>query len=217
MFIPLTINQRRDGLQNVLIAGDTAGIFYALAELTSIPLNIFLADTGISRPLREFPCHRGAEADKANVYYDFFDGRIGAGIIRRMDCVITPSNIDYVTEACKAYGIPLSVLKLQSGEVQYNDLNGIVIFRDNDMYISRARDAIKQKPAVTTFSAWDRCGEVLAYGDSVTLNDTTFDYTDERRLIELGIPELDILTVEPRSRHMELSGDVARVFDGLME
>jgi len=91
MFIPLTINQRREGLQNVLIAGDTAGIFYLLSHLTALELNVFLADTGISRPLREFPCHRGASKDRANVYYDFFDGGIGAGIPRRMDAVLTTS------------------------------------------------------------------------------------------------------------------------------
>jgi hypothetical protein len=58
MFIPLTINQRREGLPNVLVAGDTAGIFYLLSHLTALEINVFLADTGIRRPLREFLGHR---------------------------------------------------------------------------------------------------------------------------------------------------------------
>ncbi|HTX44526.1 MAG TPA: hypothetical protein VMC61_07315, partial [Methanocella sp.] len=91
MFIPLTINQRREGLPNVLIAGDTAGIFYMLSHLTALELNVFLADTGIRRPLREFPRHRAGSKDRANVYYDFFDGRIGSGVVRRMDAALTTS------------------------------------------------------------------------------------------------------------------------------
>ncbi len=38
MFIPLTINKNHDGLPNVLIAGDTAGIFYLLSLLTTYEL-----------------------------------------------------------------------------------------------------------------------------------------------------------------------------------
>ena len=93
MFIPLTINNalRGESWPNVLIAGDTAGIFYLLSMASSLEANIFLADTGIKKPLREFPCHRGDTKDRANVYYDFFDGRIGAGIVRRMDAILCAS------------------------------------------------------------------------------------------------------------------------------
>ena len=248
MFIPLTINQRREGLPNVLIAGDTAGIFYLLSHLTALELNVFLADTGIRRPLREFPCHRGASKDRANVYYDFFDGGIGAGIPRRMDAVLTTS-CD-LKPWTRRFQIPAMHL-WQDASGTWMEFEGVAVKPDNGTigsllgefiaghkkrYVRASSQMLLDKesklhafPAVekwddgkvspeeSTFSAWDRACDLLKDGERLLMRDDAIDSGEERRLIELGVPELDVAIIERsgKQRYVELTGDLARVFDGL--
>jgi hypothetical protein len=248
MFIPLTINQRREGLPNVLIAGDTAGIFYLLSHLTALELNIFLADTGIRRPLREFPCHRGASKDRANVYYDFFDGKIGAGVVRRMDAALTTS-CD-LKKWTRGFRVPaLHLWQDASGtwlefegvrpEVEKNAIGDLLtgfIKKSGGRYKCASSQALLDRdgaihdfPAVeqwegkklipeeSGFSAWDRASDVLADGGWLVLEDGVLDKSEERRLLEIGIPELDVVLMERFGvkKYVELTGDLARVFDGL--
>ncbi len=247
MFIPLTINQRREGLPNVLIAGDTAGIFYMLSHLTALELNVFLADTGIRRPLREFPCHRAESKDKANVYYDFFDGRIGAGIVRRMDVALTTScDLKRWTRSFQVPAIHLwqdasgTWLEFEGAQpdVQGNAIGGLVsgfieargpygcassqalVDREGMMHAFPAVEKWECKrlvPEESTFSAWDRAGDLLKNGEWLMLDDGVVEPSEDRRLIELGVPELDVVDIQSsdKMRHVELTGDLARVFDGL--
>ena len=256
MFIPLTINNalRGESWPNVLIAGDTAGIFYLLSLASSLEANIFLADTGIKKPLREFPCHRGDTKDRANVYYDFFDDRIGAGIVRRMDAILCASydlkrwsRLFQVPSACiwhdasgswaefegnapvapcPAEGGAMTgliasfvgacrglyvrstvrVLVSTSGEIQAFPVAGS--WHGNDKLV----------PEESTYSAWDGVNEVLERGQWLSLENGIIEPPmEERKLIELGIPELDVLSVggQGETRYIELTGDLARVFDGL--
>jgi hypothetical protein len=248
MFIPLTINQRREGLVNVLIAGDTAGIFYLLSHLTALELNIFLADTGIRRPLREFPCHRGGTKDRANVYYDFFDGGIGAGIPRRMDAVLTTScdlkrwtrkfqvPAAHLWQDASGTWIEFEGVDLRPAKGSIGSLLGEFISSVGKRYVPASSQALLDKdaelhafPAVerwdaekilpleSTFSAWDRASDLLKNGASLMMDDGVIDGKEERRLIELGVPELDVVMLEclGENKYVELTGDLARVFDGL--
>lgn len=255
MFIPLTINQRRDGLPNVLIAGDTAGIFYLLSLLTAFELNVFLADTGIRRPLRDFPCHRGGSDDRANVYYDFFDGRIGVGILRRMDVALTTScdlkrwTRGMQVAAVHAWqdtsgtwlefegarfearpperpekdvvsGLVAGFIKSSLGNYRCT-ASRVLVDRESAVHAFPSEEkwepCKKLVPEESTFSAWDRASDVLRKGESAVLGDGAISYDDDVRLIERGVPELDVLEVEcnEKTRHVELTGDLARVFDGL--
>ena len=250
MFIPLTINQRREGLPNVLIAGDTAGIFYLLSHLTALELNIFLADTGILRPLREFPCHKGDSKDQANVYYDFFDGHIGAGVVRRMDMVLTTScDLKPWTRCFQVPAIHLwqdasgTWLEFEgSGTEVYSEKKALpelirgFISGPSKSYACVASQALVDKEGVvhmfpsvdkwegckltieeSTFSAWDRASDLLKNAEYIVMDDGMIDCYEERRLIELGVPELDVLALEcfGETKYVELTGDLARVFDGL--
>ena len=247
MFIPLTINQRREGLPNVLIAGDTAGIFYLLSHLTALELNVFLADTGIRRPLREFPCHRGASKDRANVYYDFFDGGIGAGVPRRMDMVLTTScDLKTWTRRFQVPAMHLwqdasgtwmefegTAVKPENGSI--GSLLGAFV-ADKKRYVRTSSQVLLDKegklhafPAVekwdskkivpeeSTFSAWDRACDLLKDDERLLWKEDPIDAGEERRLIELGVPELDVIAIERsgKQKFVELTGDLARVFDGL--
>lgn len=117
MFIPLNINNANkiDVWPNVLIAGDTAGIFYLLSRLSHLEANIFLADTGVKgvTPV-EFRCGRSRKPDSANVYYDFFEGQgsIGAGIIRRMNFLLGTSCARHTGEWAKAFRVPSAYMEL---------------------------------------------------------------------------------------------------------
>ena len=252
MFIPLTINQRREGLPNVLVAGDTAGIFYLLSLMTALELNIFLADTGIRKPLRDFPCHRGESSDRANVYYDFFDGNIGAGIPRRMDVVLTTScdlkkwTRDFKTPAINAWqdasGTWLEFEGCQPGMLSAGKevLSGLVsnfITASRGCYrpvsaralvdregVVHAFPSIEQWearekliPEESTFSAWDRASDILKKGESLAMENGDIGYDEEVRLIEAGVPELDVIAIRSGEeiKYVELTGDLARVFDGL--
>ena len=256
MFIPLTINNALKGESwpNILIAGDTAGIFYLLSMASSLEANIFLADTGIKKPLREFPCHRGDVKDRANVYYDFFDGRIGAGIVRRMDAILCASydlkrwtRLFQVPSACiwhddsgswaefegampvmPCQGEGGAMIGLVAGfvrecrglyrhstvRVQVNKLGEIHAFPAAGSW----HGSQKLLPEESTYSAWDDVNEVLAKGQWLSLENGIIEQPmEERKLIELGIPELDVLFVgcTGETRCIELTGDLARVFDGL--
>ncbi len=250
MFIPLTVNQRRDGLPNVLIAGDTAGIFYLLSHLTALELNVFLADTGIRRPLREFPCHRGGSKDKANVYYDFFDGRLAAGIVRRMDAVLAtsvdlklwtrnfhvPSAQVWQDAAGTWLGFEGAPPDMQAGTKAIDSLISDFIGMAHEKYRSASslalidkEGAVHASPAIeqwsgkklipeeSTFSAWDHASDLLKNGEWLIMDEGVIDRTEDRRLIELGLPELDVVTMERlgQKKYVELTGDLARVFDGL--
>jgi hypothetical protein len=247
MFIPLTINQRREGLQNVLIAGDTAGIFYLLSHLTALELNVFLADTGIRRPLREFPCHRGASKDRANVYYDFFDGGIGAGIPRRMDAVLTTScDLKRWTRHFEVPAVHLwqdasgtwlefegtdrrpekgSIGDMLGGFISSRgryapESSQVLLDKEGELNAFPAIEkweTAKIAPGESTFSAWDRACDLLKGGERLLRNDGAIESGEERRLIELGVPELDVVVIERRGKqkYVELTGDLARVFDGL--
>jgi hypothetical protein len=247
MFIPLTINQRREGLPNVLIAGDTAGIFYLLSHLTALELNIFLADTGIRRPLREFPSHRGQAKDRANVYYDFFDGGIGAGIPRRMDVVLTTScDLKRWTRRFRIPAVHLwqdasgTWMEFEGTDSAPKDgsvgglLSGFITGKDR--YVQSSSQALLDKdgalhlfpsvekweseklvPEESTFSSWDRAGDILKGCKWIVLEEGVADHNEERRLIELGVPELDVVLMEcyGEKKCVELTGDLARVFDWL--
>lgn len=248
MFIPLTINQRREGLPNVLIAGDTAGIFYLLSHLTGFELNVFLADTGIRRPLREFPCHRGASKDRANVYYDFFDGGIGAGIPRRMDVVLTTScdlkrwtrhfqvPATHLWQDASGTWLEFEGVDLSPEKRTVGGLLGEFMASARKRYVPASFQALLDKdgalhafPAVekwesdkispdeSTFSAWDRACDLLKKGEKLAIGESVVDHSEERRLIELGVPELDVVAIERsgKEKYVELTGDLARVFDGL--
>ncbi len=249
MFIPLTINQRRDGLPNVLIAGDTAGVFYLLSHITDRDLNIFLADTGIKRPLREFPCHHREASDRANVYYDFFEGRIGGGIVRRMDAVLT-SSCDlkgwtrglrvpsaHITQDSSGTWIELEGISPPG--LPKNPIVGLIsglIDHRNDAYRCVTSRALIDRegtahafPSIdhwqdgkitveeSTFSAWDRLGDLTKDGWKVVPDVMAACGTEDARLIEMGVPELDIIEMERQGERgrVELTGDLARVFDGL--
>ncbi|WP_174591465.1 hypothetical protein [Methanocella conradii] len=249
MFIPLTINQRREGLPNVLIAGDTAGVFYLLSHMTDRDLNIFLADTGIKRPLREFPCHHREARDRANVYYDFFDGKIGGGIVRRMDVALTTS-CD-LKRWTRGFRVPSAHLSqdtsgtwiefegVHPSEVSKNPIGGLISGLINGRHeayrcatsralidregVAHALPSIEQWPdekmAVeeSTFSAWDRLGDLLKDGWRLTFDGRAIEGKDDTRLVELGIPELGVVVFERMEKRkcVELTGDLARVFDGL--
>ena len=252
MFIPLTINQRRDGLPNVLIAGDTAGIFYLLSLLTALEMNIFLADTGIRKPLRDFPCHRGESSDRANVYYDFFDGNIGAGIPRRMDIVLTTScelkkwTRDFKTPAIHAWQDASGTwLEFEGYEPEMKSAGKDAISGLVSNFINASRGCYKSAssrvlvdrestvhafpstekwearerliPEESTFSAWDRASDILKKGESLVTENGDIGYDEDVRLIEFGVPELDVIAVKSKgeTKYVELTGDLARVFDGL--
>lgn len=256
MFIPLTINNalRGESWPNVLIAGDTAGIFYLLSLASSLEANIFLADTGIKKPLREFPCHRGDTKDRANVYYDFFDSRIGAGIVRRMDSVLCASydlkrwsRLFQIPSACIWHDASGSWAEFEGAApatpcpAEGGAMAGLIasfVHGCRSLYIcSTVRVLVntqseiqvfpsaggwhgnkKLVPEESTCSAWDDVNEVLESGQWLSLENGIIEPPMEaRKLIELGIPELDVLAVggPGETRYIELTGDLARVFDGL--
>jgi len=231
----------------VLIAGDTAGIFYMLSHLTALELNVFLADTGIRRPLREFPCHRAESKDRANVYYDFFDGRIGAGVVRRMDVALTTS-CD-LKRWTRSFQVP-AVHLWQDASGTWLEFEGVDMCLEKgsiggllaQFSVARARyvhsssralldkegelhafpsvekwECKKLAPEESTFSAWDCAGDMLKNGESLMLDEVVVARDEDRRLIELGVPELDVVDIQSNgmTRHVELTGDLARVFDGL--
>jgi len=78
-------------------------------------------------------------------------------------------------------------------------------------------DCKKLVPEESTFSAWDRAGDLLKNGWHLALDDGIIGDSEDRRLIELGVAELDVVTLEcpGKQRYVELTGDLARVFDGL--
>jgi len=78
-------------------------------------------------------------------------------------------------------------------------------------------ETAKAEPGESTFSAWDRACDLLKGGERLLRNDDAIESGEERRLIELGVPELDVVTIERRGKqkYVELTGDLARVFDGL--
>jgi hypothetical protein len=254
MFIPLTINNalRGESWPNILIAGDTAGIFYLLSMASTLEANIFLADTGIKKPLREFPCHRGDTMDRANVYYDFFDGRIGAGIVRRMDAMLCASydlkrwsRLFQVPSACIWHDASGSwvefegampampcqdgaIMSLIAGFVQacrglyVRSTIRVLVNKEGEVQafpdIGSWHGDEKLVPEESTYSAWDGVNEVLEEGQWLSLENGIIEPPmEERKLIELGIPELDVLSVgdNGETRYIELTGDLARVFDGL--
>ncbi len=69
----------------------------------------------------------------------------------------------------------------------------------------------------SNFSAWDHSYELLNQGERIMLEDNTIEYEGFHRLIESGVPELDILAIEVvgGTKYVELTNDLARVFDGL--
>jgi len=249
MFIPLTINQRREGLPNVLIAGDTAGVFYLLSHITDRDLNIFLADTGIKRPLREFPCHHREARDRANVYYDFFEGRIGGGIVRRMDVALTAScDLKGWTRGLRvpsahitqdASGTWIEFEGAHPSDVSRNPIGGLIsglIDQRHEAYRRATSRALIDKEGIahalpsidrwpdgeitvkeSTFSAWDMLGDLIKDGWRVVSDRVADCCKEDTRLIEMGVPELDIIEMERQGErgYVELTGDLARVFDGL--
>ncbi|HTX43665.1 MAG TPA: hypothetical protein VMC61_02965, partial [Methanocella sp.] len=76
-----------------------------------------------------------------------------------------------------------------------------------------------KKPVIeeSAFSAWDRAGDMLKNGWHLTLDDEVIEGSEDRRLIELGVAELDVVELHSKDkiRYVELTGDLARVFDGL--
>lgn len=76
-------------------------------------------------------------------------------------------------------------------------------------------------PEESPYSAWDKTGDVLKPGETLTLDGrmiTAFAGDQGVRLIELGVPELHVLRIsgKEKERYMELTGDATRVFDGIL-
>jgi len=202
VFIPLSINQKREGLKNIIIAGDTAGIFWVLSQLTMYPINLFLADTGIKRPLRDFPSTSGRgdhEKERMNVYYDYFDAKVGAGIYRRMDAAILTESAKGDYELLEVLKVPTVLVRMTEKGVEWVDLVGLTIIGDDGLRI--IRPAVPgQYVKESQTSAWDRMNEE----------------PDSPRFIEQGYGELDIIK-DRNGDLVEFTGDLARVFDGLFE
>ena len=255
MFIPLTINNALKGESwpNLLIAGDTAEVFYLLSMASALEANVFLADTGIKKPLREFPCHRDNLRDRANVYYDFFDGRIGAGIVRRMDAVMCAT--DELRPWARLFHVPFLGIRHEPGGIwlgfeglipclpkkDESTIAGLIagfvetcrgpyatstvkafIDHTGEAAMYPGGECLKSDkkiiPQESSFSAWDGVGELLKDREYIALENEMIDSLQEdRKLVELGVPELDVLAISGNgeTKYVELTGDLTRVFDGL--
>ena len=190
---------------NVLVAGDTAGIFFILSKISEYPINIWLADAGIKRPLSEIPSHNSKSVDKANVFYDYITV-VGAGVIRRMDSVITPEDIAGITANCKMYGIPLCSLNEAQGT---ESLNGNLSLVDGVIAQVTGNKII---PVETTHGICETIQDILNPSETLIFNDKTPSPQDI--LSDLGVPELEILTINTPNgiEYRELTGDLERVF-----
>jgi hypothetical protein len=108
MFIPLNSTDDNDW-PNILLAGDTASVFYLLGLLSPYKLNVFVADTGVEgRSPLQFKSGRCARRDIAGAYYDFFEQpcRIGAGVLRRFDLLIHTTIDGYIQGWARLLRIP---------------------------------------------------------------------------------------------------------------
>jgi hypothetical protein len=96
----------------------------------------------------------------------------------------------------------------------------VLIDREGIVHAFPAVEKWERKKLVleeSTFSAWDRAGDVLKSGERLVLDDEAILSNEDRRLIELGVAELDVAKMQSgdKIRYVELTGDLARVFDGL--
>ncbi|MCD1296276.1 hypothetical protein CUJ83_14835 [Methanocella sp. CWC-04] len=274
MFIPLNVNNTDSTVSrpNILIAGDTAGIFYLLGILSRFEFNIFLADTGVKGPgPSEFRRGGGNTGqDMSNVYYDFFGSadNIGAGIIRRMDFVIATSCGDWPAIWSRCFHVPFvsvahdtegSLLEFEGfgfiqcqpiGSNNISDtISGLIVpnieapsHRYRIRAVTRVRiekdgtahitydnynGPVRLNPLIpeeTGYSAWDDVGEILRHGEIMSIDvfnmKTIMAEGDEHnrlKMIEAGVPELHVIKLESpkKTRYVELTGDLVRVFDGI--
>jgi hypothetical protein len=183
------------------------------------------------------------------VYYDFFDGCVGAGVVRRMDVALTSSlDLKRWTRGFRVPAVHLwqdasgtwlefegarqdshggTIGSLVSGLVRSRGPYELVSSRTlagrdgavhayPDPEVERW-DCAKITPEESTLSAWDLAGDLLEEGWRLEVNGELFDSREGRKLIELGVGELDVVEVrnDDKIRHVELTGDLARVFDGL--
>jgi hypothetical protein len=83
----------------------------------------------------------------------------------------------------------------------------------------------KVVPEETACSAWDGIVEVLKPGESAIIDmpdasgpvHVSASPSPGPKLIELGVPELHVLKIEgPNERCIELTGDLQRMFDGIL-
>lgn len=128
MFIPLNSTDDNDW-PNILIAGDTASVFYLLGLLSPYKLNVFVADTGVEgRSPLQFRSGRGNRKDVAGAYYDFFEApcRIGSGIIRRFDMMVHTTTDGYLQGWARLLRVPSVLVRFQCGGKTTLELEGAV-------------------------------------------------------------------------------------------
>lgn len=126
MFIPLNSTDDNDW-PNILVAGDTASVFYLLGLLSPFKLNVFVADTGVEgRSPLQFRSGRNNRKDVAGAYYDFFEApcRIGAGVIRRFDLLVHTTTDGYLQSWARLLRIPSVRISFQSSGKTTLDLEG---------------------------------------------------------------------------------------------
>lgn len=128
MFIPLNSTDDNDW-PNILIAGDTASVFYLLGLLSPFKLNVFVADTGVEgRSPLQFRSGRNNRKDVAGAYYDFFEApcRIGAGVLRRFDLLVHTTTDGYLQGWARLLRLPSVLVRFQSGGKILLELEGAV-------------------------------------------------------------------------------------------
>ncbi len=128
MFIPLNSVDDNDW-PNILVAGDTASVFYLLGLLSPFKLNVFIADTGVEgqSPL-QFRSGRGDRKDIAGAYYDFFEApcRMGAGILRRFDVLVHTTTDGYLQGWARLLRVPSALARFHAGGKVTLELEGAV-------------------------------------------------------------------------------------------
>ena len=128
MFIPLNSTDDNDW-PNILIAGDTASVFYLLGLLSPYKLNVFVADTGVEgRSPLQFRSGRGNRKDVAGAYYDFFEApcRIGAGVLRRFDLLVYTTGDGYLQGWARLLRVPSMRIEFQGNGKATLELEGTV-------------------------------------------------------------------------------------------
>ena len=128
MFIPLNSVEDNDW-PNILVAGDTASVFYLLGLLSPFKLNVFIADTGVEgRSPLQFRSGRGDRKDTAGAYYDFFEApcRIGAGILRRFDVLVHTTTDGYLQGWARLLRVPSIYARFHAGGKVTLELEGAV-------------------------------------------------------------------------------------------
>lgn len=129
MFIPLNSTDDNDW-PNVLLAGDTASVFYLLGLLSPYKLNVFVADTGVEgrSPLQFRSGRNSTRRDVAGAYYDFFEQpcRIGAGVLRRFDLLVHTTTDGYLQGWARLLRVPATQARFSEAGKATLELDGVV-------------------------------------------------------------------------------------------